>query len=145
MRIPIFRPWFGEEEVDAPEDLPAGQRDRLLRRVVQFQELQVVGIDPAAALSGMVHHLAENHRPDPRTAVVAVGRVQRAGDHRIQSALAVGPTTEGFPVQRGAELHVVDGGHAPWLHHADQIAPLATAFLSRPLGINAQRRTDTTT
>ncbi len=44
-----------------------------------------------------------------------------------------------------AELHVVDGGHAPWLHHADQIAPLATAFLSRRLGSNAQRRTDTTT
>lgn len=43
-----------------------------------------------------------------------------------------------------AELHVVDGGHAPWLHHADQIAPLATAFLSHPPGSNAQRRTDTT-
>lgn len=23
-----------------------------------------------------------------------------------------------------ASLHIVDGGHAPWLHHADQIAPL---------------------
>ena len=28
-----------------------------------------------------------------------------------------------------AELHTVDGGHAPWLHHADQIAPLLTTFL----------------
>ncbi len=33
-----------------------------------------------------------------------------------------------------ADLHVVDGGHAPWLQHADQIAPLINAFLdsSRP-------------
>ncbi len=27
------------------------------------------------------------------------------------------------------ELHIVEGGHAPWLHHADQIAPVLTAFL----------------
>ncbi|MGI9598668.1 MAG: alpha/beta fold hydrolase [Acidimicrobiales bacterium] len=30
-----------------------------------------------------------------------------------------------------AELHIVDGGHAPWLHHSDQIAPPLTAFLRR--------------
>lgn len=30
-----------------------------------------------------------------------------------------------------AELHVVDGGHAPWLHHAAQIAPLLEPFLQR--------------
>lgn len=30
-----------------------------------------------------------------------------------------------------AQLHIVDGGHAPWVHHADQIAPLVSAFLSR--------------
>jgi pimeloyl-ACP methyl ester carboxylesterase len=30
-----------------------------------------------------------------------------------------------------AELHIVEGGHAPWLHHAEQIAPLLTAFLQR--------------
>ena len=28
-----------------------------------------------------------------------------------------------------AELHIVDGGHAPWLHHADQIGPLITTFM----------------
>lgn len=28
-----------------------------------------------------------------------------------------------------AELHVVDGGHAPWLRHADQITPRLTTFL----------------
>ena len=39
-----------------------------------------------------------------------------------------------------AELHVVDGGHAPWLHHADQIAPLITAFLTRHI----ERESDTT-
>jgi pimeloyl-ACP methyl ester carboxylesterase len=32
-----------------------------------------------------------------------------------------------------AELHIVDGGHAPWVHHADQIAPLISAFLTRVL------------
>ncbi|MFV0316135.1 MAG: alpha/beta fold hydrolase [Microthrixaceae bacterium] len=30
-----------------------------------------------------------------------------------------------------AELHIVDGGHAPWVHHADQIAPLVETFLHR--------------
>jgi 2-hydroxy-6-oxonona-2,4-dienedioate hydrolase len=30
-----------------------------------------------------------------------------------------------------AELHVVDGGHAPWVHHADQIGPLVDSFLRR--------------
>ncbi len=30
-----------------------------------------------------------------------------------------------------AELHIVDGGHAPWLRHADQIAPVLQAFLER--------------
>lgn len=37
-----------------------------------------------------------------------------------------------------AELHLVEGGHAPWLHHAKQIAPLLTAFLERvsPLASN---------
>ncbi|MCB0995959.1 MAG: alpha/beta hydrolase [Acidimicrobiales bacterium] len=30
-----------------------------------------------------------------------------------------------------AELHVVRGGHAPWLHHADEIAPPLTMFLRR--------------
>jgi pimeloyl-ACP methyl ester carboxylesterase len=32
-----------------------------------------------------------------------------------------------------AELHIVDGGHAPWIHHADQIAPLVTSFVNRTL------------
>lgn len=30
-----------------------------------------------------------------------------------------------------AELHIVQGGHAPWLHHADQIGPLITTFMKR--------------
>lgn len=30
-----------------------------------------------------------------------------------------------------ADLHIVDGGHAPWLHHAAQIAPLVESFLRR--------------
>jgi 2-hydroxy-6-oxonona-2,4-dienedioate hydrolase len=29
------------------------------------------------------------------------------------------------------DLHIVDGGHAPWLHHAEQIAPLLSVFLER--------------
>lgn len=28
------------------------------------------------------------------------------------------------------DIHIVDGGHAPWLHHTDQIAPLINAFLT---------------
>lgn len=28
-----------------------------------------------------------------------------------------------------ASLHVVDGGHAPWIHHANQIAPIIHEFL----------------
>jgi len=31
-----------------------------------------------------------------------------------------------------AAVHVVDGGHAPWLHHADQIAPLVNEFINDP-------------
>lgn len=38
---------------------------------------------------------------------------------------------EAVAVMADAELHVVDGGHAPWLHHADQIAPPVMAFLRR--------------
>lgn len=30
-----------------------------------------------------------------------------------------------------AELHITDGGHTPWLHHADQVTPPLTAFLQR--------------
>lgn len=30
-----------------------------------------------------------------------------------------------------AELHIIDGGHAPWIHHADQISPPLTRFLQR--------------
>ncbi|MEZ5409418.1 MAG: alpha/beta hydrolase [Acidimicrobiales bacterium] len=29
------------------------------------------------------------------------------------------------------ELHITDGGHAPWFRHADQITPPLTAFLQR--------------
>lgn len=28
-----------------------------------------------------------------------------------------------------AQLHIVEGGHAPWLHHAEQIAPTLETFL----------------
>lgn len=30
-----------------------------------------------------------------------------------------------------AELHVVEGGHAPWIHHSDVIAPLVREFAGR--------------
>ena len=42
-----------------------------------------------------------------------------------------------------AELHIVDGGHAPWLHHTAQIAPLVEAFLHRT-SPNAQLRDEAT-
>jgi 2-hydroxy-6-oxonona-2,4-dienedioate hydrolase len=34
-------------------------------------------------------------------------------------------------VMGDAELHVVAGGHAPWIHHAPQIAPSLMSFLER--------------
>ena len=34
-------------------------------------------------------------------------------------------------VMTDVELHVTDGGHAPWVHHADQIAPALVTFLQR--------------
>ncbi len=43
-----------------------------------------------------------------------------------------------------AELHIVDGGHAPWVHHADQIAPLVTAFLSRTPDRHLERESEDT-
>ncbi len=46
----------------------------------------------------------------------------------------MGAATVGERVARAipdSELHVVDGGHAPWLHHAEQIVPLVSAFLER--------------
>lgn len=30
-----------------------------------------------------------------------------------------------------AELHIIEGGHAPWIHHADQVIPPLSAFLQR--------------
>lgn len=38
-----------------------------------------------------------------------------------------------------AQLHIVAGGHAPWLHHADQIGPLVTAFLARHIEQESDR------
>lgn len=32
-----------------------------------------------------------------------------------------------------AELHIVDGGHAPWIHHAQEVAEIVTPFLRRAL------------
>jgi pimeloyl-ACP methyl ester carboxylesterase len=39
-----------------------------------------------------------------------------------------------------AELHVVAGGHAPWVHHAEQIAPLLATFLDRVQGPGPRAR-----
>lgn len=38
-----------------------------------------------------------------------------------------------------AELHIVDGGHAPWLHDAEQVSRLISAFLDRVLDLKAPR------
>jgi pimeloyl-ACP methyl ester carboxylesterase len=32
------------------------------------------------------------------------------------------------------ELQIVDGGHAPWVHHAEQVAPPVRAFLTEHVG-----------
>lgn len=49
-----------------------------------------------------------------------------ASDDPMGGAPVGNEVADALPV---AELHTVDGGHAPWIHHADQIAPLITAFL----------------
>ena len=35
-----------------------------------------------------------------------------------------------------AELHILEGGHAPWLTQPDKVAALATAFLERHRAIH---------
>lgn len=43
-----------------------------------------------------------------------------------------------------AELHIVDGGHAPWLHSTAQIAPLVESFLHRTSRLGMHLRDEPT-
>jgi pimeloyl-ACP methyl ester carboxylesterase len=73
-------------------------------------------------------------RPDLALTRDQLGRVKQPslllfGEDDPMGAAPVGEQlAEALP---DAELHVVDGGHAPWVHHTDQIAPLISAFLTR--------------
>jgi pimeloyl-ACP methyl ester carboxylesterase len=81
------------------------------------QLLRLRGNRPELALTG--EQLAQIEAPN--LLVFAANDPMGAADvgERVANALA------------DAELHVIDGGHAPWLHHADQITPVISAFLAR--------------
>lgn len=89
-----------------------------------------------AAFLAMLHHLVRlrGSRPDAALTADQLARIQTptllvfAVDDPMGGA-AIGERVA--DVMADAELHVVDGGHAPWLHHADQISPLVTAFIGR--------------
>jgi pimeloyl-ACP methyl ester carboxylesterase len=95
------------------------------------------------AFLGMLHRLVRLRGNRPELALT----VDQLGQIAIPTLLVVGaddPMGAASVGQRiveamgDAELHLVAGGHAPWLHHAEQIAPHLSTFLdrvtSRPAG-----------
>ncbi len=81
------------------------------------QLLRLGGNRPNLALTA--DHLARIHAP----ALLVFANNDPMGAAPIGQRMA--------DAMADAELHIVDGGHAPWLHHTDQIAPLLTAFLKQ--------------
>lgn len=82
-----------------------------------------------------LHRLIRLRGPRPELAVDA----EQLGSVRQPSLLVLGrndPMGSEADSRRlaaaapGTEVHMVDGGHAPWLHHADQIAPIVNRFLA---------------
>ncbi len=71
-------------------------------------------------------------RPEVRTGPDELRAVRRPvqliwGEHDAFGSVAAGRRiAELVP---GARCHVVPGGHAPWFHHAERVAPLARDFL----------------
>lgn len=72
-------------------------------------------------------------RPEMALAAGELGRIRQptqivwGNDDPMGSTDVARRVAEATP---GAELHIVEGGHAPWLTQADRIGALATAFLS---------------
>jgi pimeloyl-ACP methyl ester carboxylesterase len=85
---------------------------------------------------GMLHRLVRlrGNRPELALTVDQLGRIAIPtllviGADDPMGAAAVGERI--VEAMGDAELHLVEGGHAPWLHHADQIAPHLSTFLDR--------------
>ena len=75
-------------------------------------------------------------RPDMALTTDQLGQVKQPSLLVFATADPMGAAPIGEQLAEAlpdAELHLVDGGHAPWVHHADQIAPLISAFLTRTL------------
>ena len=81
------------------------------------QLLRLRGNRPDLALSA--YHLARIHAPT----LLVFANDDPMGAASVGQRMAHAMTD--------AELHIVDGGHAPWLQHADQVAPLLINFLQR--------------
>jgi len=95
-------------------------------RLKHFQDTFLAMLNRLVRLRG--------NRPELALTADQLGRIQAPtllvfADHDPMGAAPIGRRMAGAMVD--AELHIVEGGHAPWLHHAEQIAPLLTAFLQR--------------
>jgi pimeloyl-ACP methyl ester carboxylesterase len=106
--------------------LPSEIADLLLatERLPGFEEIFLTILHALVTLRGS--------RPDMALTADQLGRIEApsllifARDDPMGSAQVGQRVAEAL---RSAKLHVVDGGHAPWIHHADRIGPLITAFL----------------
>jgi pimeloyl-ACP methyl ester carboxylesterase len=96
------------ERLDHFEDTFLATLNRLIR---------LRGNRPALALD--VEQLASIRTP---TLLVFAADDPMGGPHVGESVASAMPN---------AELHIVEGGHAPWIHHAEQIAPILGAFLEQ--------------
>ena len=73
-------------------------------------------------------------RPGTRLAAGQLAKIDRPtllvwGENDPFGSPEVGERMAGL--MPDAELHVVGGGHAPWLTQAERIGPLVTGFLQR--------------
>ncbi|MFV0257357.1 MAG: alpha/beta fold hydrolase [Acidimicrobiales bacterium] len=88
------------------------------------------------AFLAMIHRLLRVGGNRPRMALTAeqLGRIDVPTLLLLARDDPVGGPDVGrrmAEVMSDAELHIVDGGHAPWLRHADQIAAPLHGFLHR--------------
>lgn len=77
--------------------------------------VRLSGSRPEMALTGQ--QLAQIEKPS----LLIFGRDDPMGAASVGQRVA--------DALKDSELHIVDGGHAPWIHNADQIAPLVNNYL----------------
>ncbi len=111
--------------------LPAEIADVILatERLDHFEGTFLATLNGLVRLRGSRPEMALTGEQLARIAVptlLVFARNDPMGDDRVGHRVAA--------AMRNAELHIVDGGHVPWIHHADQIAPPLTAFLARTAG-----------